>query len=270
MSFEWNHEEVEKLIEAYRGKPELGNPKSNNYHIKSKKYDAWVFIADNIGCSVSEAKIKMTSLLSSYRREKVKMKKSMGTGKGRDDIFVSTWFAYKHFQFLTEKNAPVNRIDTETRDNRDDIENVSDNVDIENDMSGVLDEMNESQENMCHIPTEEATENAVQHPGPSNRVGPPKRQVLATPNRSKKQKNTDDPRLIRAFNILDSVTNVSRDECSTFGEHITEKLRKFTDHKRSILMHKINHLIYDAEMELYSKNQYVSASSESSSGYTPQ
>ncbi|XP_072389517.1 uncharacterized protein [Diabrotica undecimpunctata] len=127
----------------------------------------------------------MTSLLSLYRREKMKIKKSMGTGKGRDDIFVSTWFAYKHFQFLTEKDAPVNRIDTETRDNKDDIENVSDNVDIEHDMPGVLDEMNESK---------------------------------------------------MLFSTLTHQTGLVR----------------------------LN------EMELYSKNQYVSASSESSSGYTPQ
>jgi hypothetical protein len=38
-------------------------------------------IAGDIGCDVTAVKSEM-SVLSSYRREKAKMKKSMGTGKG--------------------------------------------------------------------------------------------------------------------------------------------------------------------------------------------
>jgi hypothetical protein len=60
----------------------LWDPKDKNYHIKNIKNDAWREIAGDIGCDVAVVKSKITSLLSSFRREKAKMKKSMGTGKG--------------------------------------------------------------------------------------------------------------------------------------------------------------------------------------------
>ncbi len=80
-SSDWSHEQIEKLINEYRKNPQLWDPKDNNYHMKNKKNDAWMSIAKNIGCEVTEATKKITFLLSSYRREKT-MKKSMGTGKG--------------------------------------------------------------------------------------------------------------------------------------------------------------------------------------------
>lgn len=82
MSFEWNHTNGEKLVEEYRSKPEIWNPKNNDYHVQNKKNDAWVSVAEAVGCELNEAKNKMTSLLSSFRREKAKMKNSEGTGKG--------------------------------------------------------------------------------------------------------------------------------------------------------------------------------------------
>lgn len=84
MSVEWNHEEIEKLIDAYKMRTELWNPKDNNYHIKNLKNDAWLHVAGSVGCDVTSAKSKMSSLLSSYRKEKAKIKRSTGTGKGKD------------------------------------------------------------------------------------------------------------------------------------------------------------------------------------------
>lgn len=82
MNSEWNHQQIEQVIDEYQKKTELLDPKNNNYHIRNKKHDAWQTIAQNIGCEIIEVKSKMTSLLSSFWREKVKIKKSMGTGKG--------------------------------------------------------------------------------------------------------------------------------------------------------------------------------------------
>lgn len=58
------------------------NPKHGLYYNKVKKHDAWVIIDEIIGCRAGEAKKKMDSMLASYRREKAKGKKSVGTGKG--------------------------------------------------------------------------------------------------------------------------------------------------------------------------------------------
>lgn len=87
-SIEWTHDAIEKLIDLYRQKPELWDPKENTYHIKTKKHDAWTNISLDMGIDVDAVKSKITSLLSSYRREKGKMKKSTGTGKGRNNSYI--------------------------------------------------------------------------------------------------------------------------------------------------------------------------------------
>lgn len=84
-----------------------------------------------------------------------------------------------------------------------------------------------------------------------------KRVFLSPKKPNKKIQKREDPRLTHAYNILENVSNTPRDECTTFGEHVISKLRKFNERRRSILMHKINNLIFDAEMELYSQQEYV-------------
>lgn len=94
----------------------------------------------------------------------------------------------------------------------------------------------------------------------------PKRKILVAPKKMKKSKRIEDrPRPTQSYNILDG--SISRDECSTFGEHVVAKLRKFNERHRTILMHRINNLIFEAEMELYSysQQQYDDDNSASSS-----
>ncbi|VVC98844.1 unnamed protein product [Leptidea sinapis] len=54
----------------------------------------------------------MTSLLSSFRREKGKEKKSKRTGKGTSDTYTSGWFAYNALKFLVDRNTPRKRKNT--------------------------------------------------------------------------------------------------------------------------------------------------------------
>lgn len=72
---EWNRESSIQLIELYEERPVLWNPNNNNYHMKTLKYDAWKEIADKVKRNLKDVKQKMTSLLSSFRREKLKIKK---------------------------------------------------------------------------------------------------------------------------------------------------------------------------------------------------
>ncbi|CAH1993654.1 unnamed protein product [Acanthoscelides obtectus] len=48
----------------------------------------------------------MISLFASYRREKAKVKKHLGTGKGSQEIYQSTWFAYEALAFLGDRDNP--------------------------------------------------------------------------------------------------------------------------------------------------------------------
>ena len=47
------------------------------------------------------------------------------------------------------------------------------------------------------------------------------------------------------------MANAPKDECSTFGQHVATKLKKFDDRVRSVVMHLMNNIIFDAEMGKY-------------------
>lgn len=79
---EWDHERILYFIDLYHECPELWDPRDKNYHMRNKKQDAWEKIAAKLKCNVDAAKAKMNSLLSSFRRERGKIKKTTGTGKG--------------------------------------------------------------------------------------------------------------------------------------------------------------------------------------------
>ncbi|KAL4710066.1 hypothetical protein ACJJTC_016468 [Scirpophaga incertulas] len=55
----------------------------------------------------------MISLLASHRREKGKVKKGHSSGKGGDEAYKSTWFAYEALAFLGDRYNPRKRLNTE-------------------------------------------------------------------------------------------------------------------------------------------------------------
>ncbi|XP_026464463.1 uncharacterized protein LOC113367047 [Ctenocephalides felis] len=105
-------EDVIFLIEMYQEKNLLWNPKNPHYHNKKLKDDAWKEIANMLQKTMSEVKQKMASLLGSYRRERKKVKDSLGTGRGLEEIYKSDWFGYPYFYFLHERDAPKGSINT--------------------------------------------------------------------------------------------------------------------------------------------------------------
>uniref|UniRef100_A0A1Y1KAI6 MADF domain-containing protein n=1 Tax=Photinus pyralis TaxID=7054 RepID=A0A1Y1KAI6_PHOPY len=111
---EWSREKTLQLINMYETKSELWDVKNSNYHLRNKKHDAWKNIATEMESDVEVIKAKVASLLSSMRREKAKMKNSTGTGKGRNEIYISKWFAFEAFKFLWDKDSVKGSINTET------------------------------------------------------------------------------------------------------------------------------------------------------------
>lgn len=79
---DWDREKCLELIDTYKKYPFLWNPKHGLYYNKTKKNDAWAAIDASLGCAPGVSKKKMDSILSSFRREKTKGRKLMGTGKG--------------------------------------------------------------------------------------------------------------------------------------------------------------------------------------------
>ena len=79
---EWTKENTLDFIQLYEKTSVLWDPNHPQYYNKLHKHDAWEEIATAMGTVPEECKKKMTSLLSSYRREKGRIRKSRGTGKG--------------------------------------------------------------------------------------------------------------------------------------------------------------------------------------------
>ncbi|XP_050310771.1 uncharacterized protein LOC126746512 [Anthonomus grandis grandis] len=94
-------------------------------------------------CGSEEVKKKMESMLASFRREKSKGKKSVGTGKGRQEVYISKWFAFTRMAFLLDRDEPTETLtslndDTETMEaaSQEDIEDSLDqSTDINDDHS---------------------------------------------------------------------------------------------------------------------------------------
>lgn len=83
MDMEWSEENLLNLVETYKLFQNLWDPKHKDYFNKEKKIDAWNEIASAVGKSAEAIKKKISSLLATYRKEKNKVKSSVGTGKGK-------------------------------------------------------------------------------------------------------------------------------------------------------------------------------------------
>lgn len=71
---------------------------------------------------------------------------------------------------------------------------------------------------------------------------------------TKRKRPRKDPRLTEASNIMKSVVTSDRDEWSAYAEVVCNKLRKMEGTSRIIDQQKINTILYEAEMGMYSTN----------------
>jgi len=81
---DWDSKLCFELIEEYRLNEVLWDPQNPSYFSKNSKHDAWCSISKKLNKDVEEVKKKMLSLQGSFRREKAKIKNSIGTGKGKN------------------------------------------------------------------------------------------------------------------------------------------------------------------------------------------
>lgn len=93
----WSPKKVVEFINIYKEKSVLWNPRDPNYFNRLKKNDAWEEIARDTGRSVEHCKRKMEYLHSALRREKMKIKRSMGIAK-------SKYLKNNNFFYLLLKN----------------------------------------------------------------------------------------------------------------------------------------------------------------------
>jgi len=71
---EWIQESLIELIELYKRKELIWEPKHPMHFNKIRKQDAWKELGKEMNRLVDECKKKMENYLSSIRREKMKMR----------------------------------------------------------------------------------------------------------------------------------------------------------------------------------------------------
>ncbi|CAH0404754.1 unnamed protein product [Chilo suppressalis] len=106
-----DNETAIRLIEIYASHSPLWDTRRKEYHNNNVREDLWEEIAKNFVQPKADLKLKMKSLLSSYRRERNREKTSNITGCGRNKAYKSKWFAYEAFSFLHDRNNPIDAVD---------------------------------------------------------------------------------------------------------------------------------------------------------------
>lgn len=79
---DWSVDMCLLLIDHYERQTVLWDPKHPFYYSKNKKINAWQAIARSLNLDVKTVRQKMVSLLGSFRAQKSKGKKAVGTGAG--------------------------------------------------------------------------------------------------------------------------------------------------------------------------------------------
>ncbi|XP_012239669.1 uncharacterized protein LOC117232586 [Bombus vosnesenskii] len=109
---DWSKDMGLSLVNLYKNKEVLWNPGNSEYHQKNRRHDAWQEVADELSLIIKkpvsslECKRKMDTILSSFRRERVKVRKISEMAEGDSDRpSGSTWFLYDSLTFLIEKDV---------------------------------------------------------------------------------------------------------------------------------------------------------------------
>ncbi|KAL1509953.1 hypothetical protein ABEB36_004617 [Hypothenemus hampei] len=220
---EWSEELTMKLIEVYRKYELLWNPKHPHYYNKNKKFDAWSDLAAQLERPIDACKTKISALLSSLRRERA------------DEVYISSWYAFKSLQFLLDRDKPRERVDTITcvADKPSEISAVATNDITETPASQIIDASNE------------------------NPAVPKLSSASLKASQKRKKRDTEQERLDKAFDILTSTAAAncpSETSNDAFGKYIAKKMDKYTSNTQIAVEQAIMNVLFNADRGLYEPN----------------
>lgn len=116
---EWPNELVLDFLTFYEIEAVIWNPALPNHKNRNEVYDAWKRIEEKMEkkFTVTELKKKKDSLMASYRTWLKKVKDTIKSGAGTEDIYKPNWFAYEMMdRFLKDKNVPRETLTSEVID----------------------------------------------------------------------------------------------------------------------------------------------------------
>jgi len=113
---EWSSEVTLEFLRLYEQESAIWNPKDPLHKNRTAVAEAWKRIEGSLSikCSVKELKKKKESLMATFRPLLNKVKASMKTGNGADDVYKPNWFAFETMaRFLHGIYQPRNTVNTQ-------------------------------------------------------------------------------------------------------------------------------------------------------------
>ncbi|KAH9643721.1 hypothetical protein HF086_001831 [Spodoptera exigua] len=206
------------------------------------KQEAWDELSVEMECPVGELKKKMDYLLAALRREKSKIAKTSTSGKGADEVYQSSWFAFKFLQFLMDRNKPRPRINTEDQDRalKDNTSENEENDDIGEDHDQSQDKQPRS---TASTESDQTTDNAKNSSKSQFKSPlPKKRKYVANQN----------PMLQSAFDLLKSSASAAKavatastapasglDQYQLYANYLASKFRGYSKQTYMTVEHHI-------------------------------
>ncbi|XP_063362727.1 uncharacterized protein LOC134651553 [Cydia amplana] len=254
-------DEVFTLINAYRSQRVLWDTNHKGYFNKHIKTKAWQIVADAVGVDFENAKRKMASLLGSFRREKSRGKRINKNDPTSPLQYKSDWFAFKAFSFLLDPALNPVKLDSGTT--QQEISNNFEN-DNEDDENGTI----ASQYDHVYLTPDTVVSDVPQDttiaefPKPTT---PRTKRSLSSHHENSECPAKRDCREPHTPN-----ESVRKDATAKFAKYLEAKLNLFNPTASAILIHKINQLIFEAEMSSISQpHSFSMASVSPKSNWTP-
>ncbi|XP_031333976.1 uncharacterized protein LOC116163988 [Photinus pyralis] len=228
---------LEEFIAIYRNESYLWQVKSKDYHDRGKKEAAYLKLIEKLkeidpSCTKSTVLKKINNLRSSFRKEAKKVKDSMRTGSGADEVYHPKLWYYDLLNFVEDqevsRNSRSNISDDEESENED--KSQAETLNTNAHSSQIEPETQDSTEKTSSV----ASGSQFRHrPTPKSQKADDQTQltkeVLATVNNHFKRPRTADDR----FDI--------------FGKNVAMKLRDLTNDQRRLAEKFINDVLFEAE-----------------------
>jgi hypothetical protein len=116
---EWSNEDIFTFIELYKSEPVIWNPKNVSHSDRHKVHYAWLRIKVGLEeagkqFSVKQLKTKKDSLMATFRKLSQRVRQSMKTGSGIDEVYRPDWIFFdKLAKFLSVVYEPRKTISSQ-------------------------------------------------------------------------------------------------------------------------------------------------------------
>ncbi|XP_053679045.1 uncharacterized protein LOC128729566 [Anopheles nili] len=269
----FSREYISELIELYRSFPCLWKVNSEDYSDRSKRkvaYDALVAKYREVDKHASKetVKKKLYGLRSCYRRELAKLKKSVLSGAGVEEVYKPTLWYFYLFDFLMDNELPnddtrgiteayqngVKEEETVEYFDDDDAEGTDvdyiDNDEDESDESSNCDAVDPFDSgSLGHYSSAPKRESAPAGSAPRSQPPKKKRKLLT--------KNSRKVGFIEPVVEKHSTSVTGEDQFDVYGKLVAHKLRSFDKLQATFSQRLINEILFEGEMGVLNRNYKV-------------